>query len=304
MVWESISRIRCFSLGDFHDFDRCVFRFFVNHHLQKKYELAEGTASQALGSLLDLAIKKFHTTNAYGQSEDYLINLLKAAEVEMKTAALKLGKNSFYGGVIQFLTPETLQKANEVFKSYYLGKKGAIKKMVSTKTLQGPKPFWKLVVDNLQLWGGPDSIEMGDDGVPEIVDYKYLDKGDESMSYLDMDLMPKLYTLLCASELQQMGYSKARFVVRLWHDPSNDSLYEEFDLSNIPNLEAFFKDKMQRILRTAEISFCNKEYCKICAHPDKIQWLKLLELQGFKSKDSLLVGVTTDTAETASDLPF
>lgn len=302
MAWDSIPRTHSFSLGDFHDFNRCVFRFFVNHHLQKKYELAEGSPGQAIGCLLDLAIKKFHTVKAYHQPVDYLVNLIKAAQVEMKNDALKKGKNSFYGAQVEFLTPETVQKAAEVFRKYYLGKKGKIKKMVPAKTLQGSKPFWQLVIgqDKLKLWGGPDSIETGEDGVPEIVDYKYLEKGDESTNYLDMDLMPKLYTLLCASELQNLGYQKARFVVRLWHDPGNDSFYEEFALSDMPNLEAFFIMEIGRILRTDELSFCGKDYCKVCSHPNKPAWIKALQQQGWIQKSPIITSETPDV----SDLPF
>lgn len=302
MAWDNIPRTRCFSLGDFHDFDFCPFGFFVKHHLQKKYELAEGNPSQAVGSLLDLAIKKFHSTKAYNQPANYLINLIKAAEMEIKADAGKKGKNSFYGALVEFITPELLEKTNDVFKRYYLKKEGKIKKMLPVKTLQGPKPFWKLVIDQadpLQLWGGPDSIEIGEDGIPEIVDYKYLEKGAESVNYLDMDLMPKLYTLLCAAELKEAGYQKARFILRLWHDPDNNSFYEEFDLANMPNLESYFKDKMERILRTAELTFCQKNYCKVCKSEQRENWIKELQLKGFA-----IPLITTSEITVSPDLPF
>ncbi|MCR4305659.1 MAG: PD-(D/E)XK nuclease family protein [Candidatus Daviesbacteria bacterium] len=280
MSWDNIPRTHSFSLGDFHDFDRCIFRFFVNHHLEKKYELAEGSPAQAIGSLLDLAIKKLHTAKAYNQPVEYLQNLIKAAELEMKDDVAKRGLRSFYGSQVQFLTPEVISKAKLIFKDYLQNLKGEVKKMVPTAILLKSKPFWKRIIKGntqLQIWGGPDSIEMGEDGMPEVVDYKYLDKGDESTDYLDMDLMPKLYILLCAEDLLNSGYKKARFVVRLWHDPKNESFYEEFDLETALYLENFFKDKIERILRTDELYYCKKDYCKPCRAVQKEQWVKELQ---------------------------
>lgn len=288
MAWYDIPRTHSFSLGDFHDFDRCPFKFFVNHHLEKKYELAKGTPSQAVGTLLDLAIKKLHASRAYNQPWEYLQNLIVAAAVEMRDDVLREGPNSFYGSQVEFLTSEVIGKAKEVFKSYLLGIGGKVKRMVVTETLK-KKPFWKMVVAGatpLKLWGGPDSIEMGEDEVPEIVDYKYLEKGDESTDYLDMDLMPKLYTLLCAQDLTQIGYSKARFMVRLWHDPQNRSFYEEFDLSQAQNMEDYFKDKMEKILRTEELSFCERDYCRACKSEKRPEWLKKLKETGWIKRHS------------------
>ena len=284
MVWMNIPRTHCFSLGDFHDFDSCVFRFFVNHHLGKKYELAEGSPGQAVGSLLDLAIKKLHSSKAYDQPIEYLQNLVKAAEAEIRSEVEKKGKNSFYGAQLDFLTPEVAEKAKAVFKNYHQGISGQYRKMVSTPTTRKLKPFWEYVVagqELLKIWGGPDSIEMGSDSLPEVVDYKYLQKGDESTAYLDMDLMPKVYTLLSAKELSDLGYQKIRFAVRLWHNPGNDSYYEEFDVSSMKNLEDFFKDKMERILRTGELSFCERDYCKACKSDKRREWIKELQKQGW-----------------------
>lgn len=284
MAWDNIPRTHSFSLGDFHDFDRCVFRFFVNHHLQKKYELAEGNENQAIGVLLDLAIKKLHSSKAYHQPVDYLPNFIRAAEIEIKNTVAKQGLASFYGSSVQFLTPEVIKKAQEIFKSYHQNLNGQVKQMVVTPILRGPKPFWKRVIggnNQLQLWGGPDSIEMGEDGVPEVVDYKYLDKGADAMDRLDMDLMPKLYILLCSEDLASCGHKKARFQVRFWHDPKNESFYEEFDLESVLNLENFFKDRMERILRTSELTFCEKDYCKPCKSPQRAEWIKELQKNGW-----------------------
>lgn len=284
MAWDDIPRTHSFSLGDFHDFDRCVFRFFVNHHLQKKYELAEGSPNKAIGTLLDLAIKKLHAAKAYGQPADYLPNLIKAAEIEIRSDVAFRGPNSFYGALIPYLNKETVEKAKEVFKNYHQTIGGNIKKSVPTQTLKRSRPFWKKVIKGeglMQLWGGPDAIEIGGDGIPEVVDYKYFGDSELGKENLDMDLMPKIYTLLCAADLFEMGFQKARFVVRLWHDPLNDSFYEEFDLSNIPNIEEFFKDKMERILRTKSLSFCEKDYCGACQSPNKADWIRQLQLHGW-----------------------
>ncbi|MCL4366529.1 PD-(D/E)XK nuclease family protein [Patescibacteria group bacterium] len=298
MAWDSIPRTHSFSLGDFHDFDFCVFRFFVNHHLQKKYELSEGNANQAIGSLLDLTIKKLHQAKAYSQPVDYLINLVKAAKSDMENDVAQRGANSFYGAQVPFLTPEVVTRAQEVFKSYHEAIGGKYKPLVLTQTMKKLRPFWKHVINTeaepVQLWGGPDAIELGVDGVPEIIDYKYREN-IEDQSKMDMDLMPKVYTLLCASELMQLGYPKARFKVKFWLDPLEESFYEEFDLSSSPNLEAFFKDKILKILRTTDLSFCEKEFCKVCKSPNRDQWLTELQLKGWV--------VNTDSQETA-DLPF
>jgi len=191
---------------------------------------------------------------------------------------------SEFGYQLDFLTPEVAEKAKAVFKNYHQGISGQYRKMVSTPTTRKLKPFWEYVVagqELLKIWGGPDSIEMGSDSLPEVVDYKYLQKGDESTAYLDMDLMPKVYTLLSAKELSDLGYQKIRFAVRLWHNPGNDSYYEEFDVSSMKNLEDFFKDKMERILRTGELSFCERDYCKACKSDKRREWIKELQKQGW-----------------------
>lgn len=283
MAWDNIPRTHCFSLGDLHEFDRCSFSFFVKHHLNKKYELAEGNINQAIGCLLDLAIKKLHQVKAYDQPPQYLQNLIKAAERDMREDIAKGGKNSFYGAQIEFLTPETVSRAQEIFKKYAESISGKFKKMLLTEITQRQKPFWQRIINStqdLKLWGGPDAIEMGADGIPEVVDYKYFEDLERGKGNLDMDLMPKVYILLCAEDLKKSGYSKVRFKVRFWEDPLNESFYEEFDLTNAPNLENYLKDKIERILRTTEISFCGKYYCKVCKNPQKKVWFRQLEALG------------------------
>ncbi|MBI4040153.1 PD-(D/E)XK nuclease family protein [Candidatus Daviesbacteria bacterium] len=279
MAFNDIPRTRSFSLGDFHDFERCVFGFFVKHHLGKKYELEEGSQNMAIGSLLDLMIKKLHASSAYDQPLDYLqSNLLYAAEKEIREKVARAGKNSFYGALIPFLTNETLTLAQEVFTSYYQKRGGRFNHSITNKT------FWEWLLKDdqiLKIWGGPDAIELADDGLPEIVDYKYFGDSEMGKNNLDMDLMPKIYTLLCASELTQAGYEKARFRVRLWQEPLDESLYEEFDLSKAKNLEDYFKDKILRILRTQELSFCEKPYCRVCNSSQRQTWIKRLKELGF-----------------------
>lgn len=278
MAWDDkIPRTHSFSLGDFHDFDNCVFRFFVNHHLGKKYELAEGNPNQTIGSLLDLAIKKLHQSKAYSQPPEYLQNLIKAAEMDMREKVNKNPEPSFFSASIPFLTDEVIGQAKEIFKSYCTGLNGKFKPSLSSKT------FWDLVLtgpEPLKLWGGPDTVELGSDGIPEICDYKYRETED-GRQRMDMDLMPKLYTLLCAKDLLSSGYEKARFVVRFWKEPEDSSFYEEFSLSDAQNLADYFKDKMERILRTEELTFCDKEYCKVCNSSKREEWIKELQAKGW-----------------------
>ena len=289
MAFDDIPRVNSFSLGDFHDFDYCVFRFFVYHHLGKKYELAEGSVNQTIGSLLDLAVKKFHHSNSYGQPVGYLPNLIKAAEAEMKEKVQNSpSKYSFFSAQIPFLTPVVTSRANEVFKTYFQKIGGKIPKSLSNKT------FWNYVlrgekspVDSsskpLKIWGGPDTIEQGVDGIPEVIDYKYHEDSEAGKERMDMDLMPKLYILLASPDLINLGSEKARFKVKFWQDPEDESFYEEFEISNMPNLEAFFKDKMERILRTDELSFCERPFCKACNSSQKEEWIKELKLKKFIS---------------------
>lgn len=278
--WQNdISKIRCFSLGDFHDFTFCPFRFFVNHHLGKKYELAEGSEALALGSLLDMAIKKLHAAKAYNLPVDYLPNLIKGAQSHIREQAAKEGARSFYGPIIPFLTEAVILKAQEIFKNYYLGVGGRVKMAIHKNKL---KPFWKYTIqadEPLVLWGGADGIELGEDGLPEVVDYKYYQEKGVSYYKLDMDLMPKLYTLLAARELIELGFTKARFILRLWNDPKNNDFYEEFDLTTINQLEPFFIGKIEKILRTTSLSFCNKDFCKACKSDKRGDWIKELRVK-------------------------
>lgn len=280
MAFDDLDRVYCFSLGDFHSFEKCYFDFLVKHHLQKKYEIAESNEVMAVGCLLDLAIKKLHLSKAYHQPLDYLlVALFKAAEADIKDQAEYEGPKSFYGATVKFLTKEAMDKAKEVFKNYYE------KKKINRAILN--KRFWQVVLDPstgsgqevFKVWGGPDALEIGDDGIPEIVDYKYFEDSKKGKENLDMDLMPKLYTLLCAEELLKMGYKQTRFRVRSWTDPEDESLYEEFELGNLPLLKDFFRHKIEKILSKTEIAFCEKPYCKSCKSEQRDSWIAQLRVQ-------------------------
>ena len=277
MAYDNVPRLNSFSLGDFHNSEKCFFDFLVKHHLQKRYEIEDGNKNLTIGSVLDLVMKIIHRSKAYDQPLDYILTaIFSAAEREIRTSVEKKGPQSFYGATAKFLNEENINIAKEVFKNYYLKRGGKI-----NKSIVGEK-FWDLLLEGeevLKLWGGPDSLEIGTDGVPEVVDYKYFEDVEKGKNYLDMDTMPKLYILLCASELQKLGYEKARFRVRSWSDPLDESLYEEFDLETVANLKDFFKYKIQQIMSIKEINFCEKEYCKSCKSDQREIWIKELRTQ-------------------------
>lgn len=280
MAFDDIPRIYCFSLGDFHNFEKCFFDFLVRHHLQKRYELEEGNKNQAIGNLLDLVIKIIHRTKAYNQSLDYLLsNIFKAAENEIRQKVERAGPKSFYGATLPFLITENISEAKEIFKKYYQSRRGRFNQSVINEK------FWECMLESpipdgtgLKIWGGPDALEIGDDGVIEIVDYKFRGEQIDNHSY-DLDLMPKVYTLLCAEELIKLGCNKVRVRIRLWHKPLDESLYEEFDLNIVSNLKDFFRHKIEKILSSTEISFCGRPFCKACNSDQKEAWLRELKTQ-------------------------
>lgn len=261
-------------MTDFHDFDYCQFRFFVKHHLDRKYEIEAGNESLALGILLDQAIKIFHESKAYGKPVDYLPNLIKAAENFVRAKVAKQSTPSFYSAIVPFLTPELISKATTIFQNYYRVLEGQIKQSIA------PVNFCEWIIGDLdlpgsafKLWGGPDTLELGEDGIPEIVDYKSRENIERGKDGMDMDLMPKLYTLLCAKQLLGKGYTKARFIVRFWQDPKEASFYEEFDLENIASIEGLFKQKIDRITSTTEVSLCEKNFCSACKSDKRDEYI-------------------------------
>src|SRR3989344_6634847 len=170
---DGIPKINSYSLTDLHDFEDCSFRFFIRHHLDRKYEIDEGNASSALGNLLDQSIKKFHKASYYGCKVEDLVGIVRAAAREMKeqvALAEEKGKKHFYGVTIPFLTEELIQEAIKIFQEYYRGRNFKINPSLDEVGFCE----WTFEVngDKFKLWGGPDCLEMGDDGLPEIVDYK------------------------------------------------------------------------------------------------------------------------------------
>lgn len=282
MAYHDLPRLYCFSLGDFHNFEKCYFDFLIKHHLQKRYELEEGNDNQAIGNLLDLVMKIIHRTGAYHQNLDYILTFIfKAAEGEMRDKVARTGPKSFYGATIPFLTEENINIAKEVFKKYYQERKGKFNEALLKEK------FWECLLDSstssgqkvLKVWGGPDALELGEDGTPEVVDYKFFEDAQKGKNNLDMNLMPKLYTLLCAQELLKLGHQQARFRIRSWTNPGDESLYEEFELGNVILLKDFFRHKIEKILAMTEISFCDKPYCKACNSEQRQMWIRELKAQ-------------------------
>lgn len=309
MPWnDGIPKINSYSLTDFHDFDFCPFRFFVYHHLGKKYELSESSPSLALGSLLDESIKLFHRAKAYGCEPDYLGNIVEAALNFIKEKVAKGGEFSFHGKHIPYLNDQAVKGATKIFKDYYLAKDKKINRSL------GEVGFCEWIIKGdpstgsgqvYKLWGGPDALEEGDDGIPEVVDYKSREalafnselndnSTDEVQNYksregskkaklnLDMDLMPKIYTLLVSRKLVDKGYSKARFKVRIWQDPLNESFFEEFDLETIENAQVLFKQKIDKILSTQDLRFCEKDFCRACKSDKRDEFLIELQKMGLR----------------------
>lgn len=275
---DGIPRERSFSLTDFNTFEQCSFRFFVFHHLQRKYELSDSSPGVALGTLLDESIKLFHESRAYGCDESYIGNIVKGALNKIKDKVAKAGINSFHGKHLEYLKDDLVEKAIRIFQSYYLALNKRIKPSI------GKVNFGEVILEGedgkIKLWGAPDAYELGDDGVVEVVDYKSREDIENVGNNLDMELMPKIYILLSARELRERGYDKARFVVRLWQDPLNDSYYEEFSLLDAESFGEFFKTKAEKILSTKELSFCEKDWCVVCQSPLRDDFLRQLKKIG------------------------
>lgn len=272
MAWDSIPKLNSYSLTDLNDFSSCNFRFFVKHHLDKKYEIEEGSPQMALGVLLDQSIKIFHDTGSHGKPIEFIPLLVKDAEQEIRKQVASKPKPSFNSSVEPFLTPELVDQAIKTFQEYYEGIEGKIKPTL------GPVEFCKRIIKTndgvlYKIWGGPDTFEMGDDGVPEIVDYKSRTDIEKGKANMDMDLMPKIYTLLCIDKMRQLGFKKVRFVVRFWQDPKENSFYEEFELDNLEKYDELFKQMIEKILNVKEYGFCNRKFCSACSSPKKEEYI-------------------------------
>lgn len=305
---DGIPKINCYSLTDFHDFESCPFRFLVRHHLDKKYEIDESSPAIALGNLLDQSIKRFHKENCYGtKSSNRLIKLVKDSESEMRYLVAKAqneGKNHFFAATIPYLTEDIVNEAIKVFTDYYVKRKGNIKRaLCEVGFCEYPI---KCEGDNYKLWGGPDCIEIGEDGMPEIADYKSRINLENGKAYMDMDLMPKMYVLLCSKKLLEMGHKTARFVVRFWQDPLDESFYEEFNIEAMSGQEFLFKQKIQKITGVKEFKPCGKQFCAACKSDKKDKFIKELEQKGFKvMSGEEFLGEMPETRQQGSDgLPF
>lgn len=271
---DGISRTHSFSLTDLHDFDQCVFRFLVRHHLERKFEIDDSSPKMALGTVLDEAIKLYHLSTPTDDPE-YLGYIVRGAVRHIKTSIAEKGEKSFHYKHGEFINEELTQHAIQIFKDYFVGVGGKIKKSL------GKVGFCEYIIESpkskYKLWGGPDTFELGDDGIPEVVDYKYHEDPQKGAERLDMDLMPKLYTLLSAEQLKKMGYSKARFIIRQWTDPANQSLYVDFDLDGLGGVVDQIRQRIEIILDNKSVSFCERSFCRACTSEKRPEYLKELE---------------------------
>ena len=271
---DGIPRTHCFSLTDIHDFDQCVFRFLVRHDLERKFEIDDSSPKMALGTILDETIKLYHLSTATNDPE-YLSFIVRGAVRHIKTSIAEKGEKSFYFKHGEFINEALIEQAIDIFKNYYAGLNGKIKKSL------GKVGFCEYIIESprakFKLWGGPDTFEMGDDGVPEVVDYKYHEDPQKGAERLDMDLTPNLYTLLSSEQLKKMGYNRARFIIRQWTDPSNTTLFTDFDLDDLGEVVKQIKQKIEIILNNKSVSFCERSFCRACKSEKRQEYLRELE---------------------------
>lgn len=276
VYYKSFSKIDGYSLTDLHDFKECTFRFFVRHHLDKKYQIAKGSSQMALGVILDQSIKNIHKAKAYGHPLEKLINVVSYSAKKLKEDEAKNPKKpNFNTAVVEFLTDDLITSAENVFRNYYQQIEGKFQKMVVEVGFC--KWFSEIDGEEYIFWGGPDTVEMGDDGIPEIIDYKSRQDIGYGKQNMDMNLMPKMYTLLMSKELKKMGFKKARFMVKFWQDAKDRSFSLDFDLDNLKEDEELFKDIIRKIVKSKEFSFCGNKYCDACNHSDREKFAEELK---------------------------
>lgn len=283
MAHDYIPKIRGYSLSDFHDYDTCVFKFLVKHDLDKKYEIGKGSPQMALGVLLDRAIKEIHRNRqkgSYAAPVERLVNSVKyAAKLIRDEERTAKQRPNFSTAVVEYFNDDVIETAENVFRNYYAQIEGKFKRAIDD--IDFCKKYLKIDNENFVLWGGPDTLEMGMDGMPEIIDYKSrldLTKGKQNM---DMDLMPKLYTLLLAEDLIKKGFKKARFKVVFWQDPKDESFAKEFNLEDLSEVEELFKEKISGILSNKEITFCMLPFCEACNSEKNEEYIAQLEEMGY-----------------------
>jgi hypothetical protein len=293
---DGIPKVNCFSLTDFHDFEECIFRFLVRHHLDRKYEIEdEKNERAAFGNLLDQAIKKIHKYKLYNlnlNNEDVYWIMRESAE-DMKVAvarAKELGKYHFYQSSVPCFEDsiQLVDQATDCLVNYIwlLRQDGRDLKrgLTDSKGETVEVGFCKWLLDfegsPYQLWGGPDTLEVGDDGTVEVVDYKSRRDVERGKASMDMDLMPKIYVMLASDKLKTLGHKKVRFVVRFWQDPLDETMMEEFDLDEISQYEKIFLEKIIEIEKNKQVSFCGKGFCPACKNERKEDFIReLLDME-------------------------
>src|SRR5258708_772072 len=200
---DGIPKINCYSLTDFNDFESFPFRFLIRHHLDRKYEIDESSPQVAVGNLLDQSIKKFHKFNFYGCDVSQIVGLVRAAARNMREEvedAREKGKNHFYAATMPFLTQDVVNQAIEIFQNYYQKRNKKIRRALAEVGFC--EYIIKTETGTFKLWGGPDTLEVGDDGMPEVVDYKSRQDIVKGKANLDINLMSKIYVLLCMQKLR------------------------------------------------------------------------------------------------------
>jgi hypothetical protein len=279
-----IPKINGYSLTDFHDFDECKFRFFVRHDLDHKYEIASGSEQMALGVILDRAIKEVHRNREKGSYKAPVERLVKSVRYAVKLIQEE-EKNSpkrpnFSTAVVGYFTEDVIVTAESIFKNYCEQMEGKFKQAIFD--IGFCKWVLKVGDQEFVLWGGPDTVEMGLDGIPEVIDYKSRQNITSGKTRMDMELMPKMYMLLTLNDLRKLGFKKARFKVIFWQDPQEETFFEEFDLSQVSELENIFADKIKIILDQKEIDCCGGKYCDACNSEKREEFIKELNDKGFK----------------------
>lgn len=283
MARDYIPTINGYSLSDFHDYDQCVFKFLVKHQLQKKYEISKGSPQMALGVLLDRAIKEIHRNRdkgSYSAPIERLVNSVRYAAKLIKNEERTSGKHpNFSTAVVEFFTEDVILTAENILKNYLTEIKSNFRKAI--EDIEFCKKVVEIDNEKYVLWGGPDTLEEGADGLPEIIDYKSRQDIAKGKQNMDMDLMPKMYTLLLAQDLLDRGYKKARFKVVFWQDPKDESFSQDFDLEDLKEAEDLFKEKIKKITTNKEITFCMNQYCEACNSDKADEYVEILEGMGY-----------------------
>lgn len=283
MTQNFIPKIRGYSLSDLHDFDSCVFKFLVKHHLDKKYEIGKGSPQMALGVLLDRAIKEIHRNRnkgSYNAPAERLVNSVKyAADLIRKEEKASNKHPNFSTAVVDFFTDDVITAGENTLRNYLAQINNKLRPAIFD--IEFCKKIIQIDNEKYVLWGGPDTLEKGEDGSPEIIDYKSRQDIAKGKQNMDMDLMPKLYTLLVAEDLLKRGFKKAKFKVVFWQDPKDESFTRDFDLENLSEVEEVFEEKIRKILANKEITFCMMPFCEACNCEKSEDYVAELEGMGY-----------------------